>query len=78
MTFQVTTTTRVATANGLQNVTAIVCDNMNMTRMVFDTYDSATAFAQGYAIARGFAFVKPATDAPILKEGESYVEVVAG
>ena len=77
MTYAVTTTTRVATANGLQNVRAIVCDNMNMTRIVFNTYEAADAFARGYATARGLAYVRPATEAPALKEDESFVEVWA-
>lgn len=77
MTYAVTTTTRVATAHGLQNVAATLCDNVNLTRLVFKTYEAADAYAQGYAIAKGMAYVKPATHAPTLEENESYVEVVA-
>jgi hypothetical protein len=77
MTYEVTTTTKVATAHGLQNVVATLCHNGTKTRLVFKTYDDASAFAQGYAIATGMAYVKPATQAPTLKENESYVEVVA-
>lgn len=77
MNYAVTTTTRVATAHGLQNCTATLCHNMNLTQMRFTTYEAADAYAQGYAIARGLAYVKPATEAPTLKEGEAYVEVVA-
>jgi len=77
MSYAVTTTTRTATVtNGLQNLTEVIVDNMNMTRMVFATYDAADAFARDYANARGAAYVKPATEAPRLSEGESYVEVV--
>ena len=75
MSFVVTTTTRVATANGLQNVTATLCDNIDRTQKVFDTYEDATAFAQGYALGCKIPFVKPATEPPTLKEGETYVEV---
>ena len=78
MTYAVTTTTCNATlTNGLQNETAVLVDNMNMTRLVFKTYEAADAYAQGYAVATGFAYVKPATEAPTLKEGQAYVEVVA-
>jgi len=77
MNYAVTTTTGVPTAHGLQNVTATICDNVNLTRMVFNNYDAADAYAKGYAKAHGIAYVKPATEAPTLKEGQTYVEVVA-
>lgn len=75
MNYAVTTTTRVATlTNGIQNQTAKVrlagC-------LEFNTYEEAASFAEDFASLRGFAYVKPATEAPTLKEGQSYVEVVA-
>ncbi len=81
MTYSVATTTGVDTANGLQEVTTIVCDNLNMSRMVFSTYESAEAYAQGYALALRIPFVKPGTEAEkfsTLKIGETFVRVVAG
>ena len=75
MTYAVTTTTRVATlTNGLQNETARV---RLAGRLEFNTYAEAASFAEDFASLRCFAYVKPATEAPTLKEGQAYVEVVA-
>lgn len=66
-----TTTAIVTTFSGLQNVTA------NIKGQTFESYTEAVEAAEAYAIERGAFYVKPAAQAPNLKEGQTYVEVVA-
>ena len=66
-----TTTARPTIQGTVENCTA------TLARMNFDTYEGACAAARQYAAAYGAFYVKPATEAPTLKEGQTYVEVVA-
>ena len=69
--YTINKTTAIATIGGdVKNSTA------TLARMVFATYEDACEGAREYAQATGATYVKPATDAPALKEGQSYVEVV--
>ena len=50
----------------------------NIQGMAFGSYADAVEAAEAFAAERGAAYVAPATQAPDLKEGQSYVEVVIG
>jgi len=65
-----TTTASPSLFSGVTNVTA------TLARMKFDTYEAACIAAQQYATANRAFYVAPATDAPTLKEGQKYVEVI--
>ena len=65
-----TTTARPSIFGTVENCTS------TLPRINFDTYEAAAAAARAYAIAEGASYVKPATEAPTLKEGQTYVEVV--
>ena len=69
--YKISTTTGTATIYG-------VIKNMNacIKGQVFDSYADACNAAEAYANANGAVYVKPAAEAPKLKEGQTYVEVV--
>ena len=66
-----TTTARPTIQGTLENCTA------TLARMNFDTYEGACAVARQYAAAYGALYIKPGAEVPTLKEGQTYVEVVA-
>ena len=69
--YKISTTTACLTIQGaVQNLTA------TLAQMTFDTYEAAANAAREYANEYGAFYVKPASEAPKLKEGQTYVEVV--
>ena len=69
--YTISITTAISTLSfGVTNVTG------TLARMKFDTYEAACIAAQQYATANRAFYVAPATDAPTLKEGQNYVEVI--
>jgi hypothetical protein len=69
--YKISTTTACHTIQGtVENHTA------TLVKMIFDTYEAAANAACEYANEYGAFYVKPAGEAPKLKEGQTYVEVV--
>lgn len=70
--YTISSTTATATTYGtIENLSA------NIVGMTFESYTEAVEAAEAYAKERGAFYVKPAAQAPNLKEGQTYVEVVA-
>jgi hypothetical protein len=69
--YKISTTTACHTIQGtVENHTA------TLYKMTFNSYEAAASAACEYANEYGAFYVKPAAEAPKLKEGQTYVEVV--
>lgn len=69
--YTISTTTATATIYGtVENHSACI------KGQVFDNFSDACDAAEAYANANHAAYVKPAAQAPKLKQGQTYVEVV--